>query len=700
MERQNRSLLYRFILIGILVLLAMWQLYPTVNLSNLDQQQQKNYARVQELTSLDERATKNALLEKKLESTILRSLKNSMNEQEARELAKKIEALDDRISKNERGAIKRGLDLQGGTYLVYEMDFVHYLTNPNVATSPDRQLQDILKEIDYESKHNDQDFFSVLEAKFKATGLSITRYFGKKKGESESKIISNLREESENAIDRALEVLRNRIDQFGVSEPSITKQGSRRIVVELAGILDPERAKGVIGKTAQLEFKLVRDPNLIRSVVYKIDNIVKKRRSGVIDSTAQAEATPTDTTAQDTAQVNQKLRDEQEVNLDKLFGKTAGETEAGEGDTTLSVDKGMFEANPFIALFAQIENRRDLAAPKQNMKAIDIILNYPEVQEVIPDDSEFLWSKDAERLGDKEYYFLYFVEKTAKITGDYIEDARVNVAGESVGGRSRTRAGESEVLLGFNSKGAKDFARITGANVEKFLAIVLDGRVASAPQIRERIPNGQSSITGMKNVDEAKDLVVVLRAGALPARLESIEERTVGPSLGQDSIQKGKFSAILGLILVVVFMIIYYELSGAIADVALVLNVAFILAVLAAFHATLTLPGVAGIALTMGMAVDANVLIYERIREELRGGKTIRTAIDAGYKRALVTIFDANFTTFITALVLYQFGTGPIQGFAVTLGIGLIANMFTAIYVTRFIFDFITSRWEIKKLSI
>ncbi len=698
MDRLNRSLLYRFILIAVLVLLAIWQLFPTLNLSSLDKQQQRNYARVQEIANIDTKDIKSALLEKKLESTILRSLKNSMNEQEARDLAKKIETLDDRISKNEKRAIKRGLDLQGGTYLVYEMDFVNYLSNPNVAKNPDRPLQDLLKEIDNESKHKNLDFFDVLETKFEEKGIPLTRYFGKK-GESESKIVANMRDESVNAIDRALEVLRNRIDQFGVSEPSITKQGSRRIVVELAGILDPKRAKDIIGKTAQLEFKLVREPNLTRSIIYKIDNIVKKRRSGAIDSTAQVEATPTDTTTQDSSQINQKLRDEKEVNLDELFGKTSQEAEVTPGDTTLSVDKGMFEDNPFIALFAQIETRRELAAPMQNVKAIDIILNYPEVQEVIPDDSEFLWSKDAERLGDKDYYFLYFVKKTPEITGDYIEDARVNVAGEAVAS-SRSRVGESEVLLGFNSRGAKDFARITGANVEKFLAIALDGRVASAPQIRERIPNGQSSITGMKNVEEAKDLVVVLRAGALPARLESIEERTVGPSLGQDSIQKGSFSAIMGLLLVVLFMIIYYNMSGAIADIALILNIGFILAVLAAFHATLTLPGVAGMALTLGMAVDANVLIYERIREELRNGKTIRTAIDTGYKRAFITIFDSNFTTIITALVLYQFGTSSIRGFAVTLTIGLIANIFTSVFVTRAVFDFITSRWDIKKLSI
>ncbi len=698
MERQSKSLVYRFILISALLLIALWQLFPTFNLSNLNKEQEQDFATVQEITNLGIQNIKQALLNKDLESTILKSLKDSTKEKKAREISKKIVDLEDKIAKNERGAIKRGLDLQGGTYLVYEVDFVNFLSNPNVAKNPDQQLNELLTEIDYEAKHQDLDFFDVLQTKFTEKNIPLTRYFGKK-GESESKIIENLRKESENAIDRALQVLRNRIDQFGVSEPSITKQGSRRIVVELAGILDPERAKSVIGKTAQLEFKLVKEPDLTRSIVYKIDNVVKKRRYGTVDSLALAEATSPDTTKQDTTKINEKVRDEKEVNLDELFGKTSGTEQVSGGDTTVSVDKDMFEDNPFIALFAQIENRRELAAPKQNMRAIDVILNYPEVREVIPNDSEFLWGKDPVRVSDKEYYFLYFVKKTPELTGDYIEDARVNVVGESMSS-SRTRAGEAEVMLELNSRGAKDFARITGANVGKFLAIVLDNKVASAPQIKERIPNGQSSITGMRDVDEAKNLEIVLRAGALPARLESIEERTVGPSLGQDSIQKGQYSAIIGLLFVVIFMLIYYRLSGIVADFALVLNIIFLMAILAGLHATLTLPGVAGVILTIGMAVDANVLIFERIREELRSGKTIRVAIDAGYGRAFITILDANVTTLLTALVLYQFGTGPVQGFAITLAIGIIASMFTAIVVTRFIFDFVTTKWEIKKLSI
>ncbi|HHL71300.1 MAG TPA: protein translocase subunit SecD, partial [Bacteroidetes bacterium] len=249
-------------------------------------------------------------------------------------------------------------------------------------------------------------------------------------------------------------------------------------------------------------------------------------------------------------------------------------------------------------------------------------------------------------------------------------------------------------------EGGRIFARVTGANVGKRLAIVLDNKVASAPNIKGKIPHGSAVIEGSFTMQEANDLAIVLRAGALPAPVKAIEERTVGASLGKDSVRQGQMSLLLGISIVVIFMVVYYRLSGFIADFALIFNLLLIMAALAQFHATLTLPGVAGIILTMGIAVDANVLIFERIREELRTGKTVRAAVDAGYDRAFWTIFDANLTTFITALVLYQFGTGPIRGFAVTLSIGILASMFTAIVVTHVIFDFFTSRKTIKKLSI
>ena len=689
----NRKLLSRFIMIVVLILVALWQLYPTFNLSRLTERQEEKIARLQALVDISRDEIKTALVQGSLEAVILGRLNDKASEKQARQLAVEIQKLEDKIFETEKKAIKRGLDLQGGTYLVYEINFPQFLSN--IAKNSSEELVALLKEIDVEAKKQNLDYFDVLQTTFEKKGLRLDSYFGKK-GDSDRKIISELRKQAEAAIDRSREVLVNRIDQFGVSEPTIIKQGNRRIVVELAGVQDVNRAKAVIGKTAQLEFKFLRDPEYTQKILLRIDKIVKKRKQGILDSTTISDVVESDTTQVDSSLIKEKARQEKEVEVDELFGKITGGAQTPGSDTTLSVDKDMFEENPFLALLGNVGNM--IAAPRQNKHAVDLILNYPEVKEVIPKDSEFLWDSKPERIGDKEWYFLYFVEKKPVLTGEYIEDANVQISGGS--SNQMSRAGQAEVHLTLNSEGSKKFARITGANVGKFLAIVLDGKVANAPRIKEKIPSGSARIDGMEDINEAKDLQVVLRAGALPARLESIEERTVGPSLGHDSIRKGEYSAVVGLLLVMVFMVIYYRLSGFIADIALFLNIIFVMAVLAAFHATLTLPGVAGIILTIGMAVDANVLIFERIREELRTGKTIRAAIDAGYGRAFTTILDANLTTLLTAVVLYQFGTGPIQGFAVTLMIGILASMFTAIVVTRFVFDYFTSKKEIEKLSI
>jgi len=248
------------------------------------------------------------------------------------------------------------------------------------------------------------------------------------------------------------------------------------------------------------------------------------------------------------------------------------------------------------------------------------------------------------------------------------------------------------VYMEMNSDGSADWARITGANINKQIAIVLDNVVYSAPVVRSKITGGSSQIEGMANIQEAKLLEIVLKAGALPAPLSIIEERTVGPSLGEDSIQKGLYSSIIALILVAIFMLVYYRFAGGVADIALAFNMVVIMGIMASFHATLTLPGIAGLILSIGMAVDSNVLIYERIREELAGGKPIKTAIEIGYKKAFSAILDGHVTSIITAIILYQFGTGPIQGFALTLLIGLIANLFTAIVMTRIVFDVMTDK--------
>jgi len=382
------------------------------------------------------------------------------------------------------------------------------------------------------------------------------------------------------AVRQGLETIRNRVDQFGVSEPSIQQQGENRILIQLPGVQDPERAKALIGKTALLEFKLL---------------------------------------------------DERVPVEEALAGK-------------------------------------------------------------LPDGSELLYQKRVDRETRQERRLPFVVQKKTLLTGADLSTARVSI--------DQTTS-EPYVSVELNAAGAKAFADLTEANVNKRLAIILDGNVHSAPVIRERIPSGQAQITGGFTSAEATDLAIVLRAGALPAPVQVLEERTVGPSLGADSIRQGIIAILASTALVCLFMLVYYRLSGLIANVALGLNLLVLMAVMAGFHATLTLPGIAGIALTVGMAVDTNILIFERIREELRSGKTVRAAIGAGFTRAFKTVVDTHVTVLVSGLILYQFGTGPVKGFAVSLMIGILASLFTAVFFTRLLFDLIyTTSRKVASISI
>ncbi len=355
-------------------------------------------------------------------------------------------------------------------------------------------------------------------------------------------------------------------------------------------------------------------------------------------------------------------------------------------------DSTLFGDKPFSSLFASYSG--ELLVMEQDRELVAKMLENPVVKSAIPAEYEFLWGERLDRQGTKGI-MLYLVKKTPEITGAALADARMTVG---------TADNPSELAVDFTlvRKYANAFSRITAANIKRRLAIVLDGRVVSAPVIQTRIPNGRGQITlgSGGTTEQAKDLAIILRAGALPAPVNIIEERSVGPSLGQDSINSGFKASIIGGIIVVLFMLIYYRLGGLVADLALIFNMIVLLAVMAAFRFTLTLPGIAGIALTVGMAVDANVLIFERIREELRLGKTTRAAIDSGYERAYTTILDANVTTVMAAIALYLFGTGPIKGFAITLMIGLAVSMYTAITVTRLVFEWITTKWNLQKLPI
>jgi preprotein translocase subunit SecD len=490
--------------------------------------------------------------------------------------------------------INLGLDLQGGMHLVLEVQ-----TEKAVESTLERIAQEIrsqarqddvkgikvelaggpkisatVRDADNIEKFNkllDKDFKDLRIVNQTRDGDLLTMSLDLP--EKEADYIKKL------AASQALETIRNRIDQFGVSEPDIRRQGDKRILVQLPGVKETERAKALIGKTALLEFKLV---------------------------------------------------DESET------AETALKDGVPPGDEVL------YEVNE------DPNTRRTTRTP-------------------------------------------YLLKKRPALTGEYLTDARVQID---------SRYNEPYVSIKFDNKGARIFERVTGENVKKRLAIVLDNRVYSAPVIQERIAGGEARITGRFTADEARDLAIVLRAGALPAPVSILEERTVGPSLGADSIRQGLISMAVGGLLVILFMAIYYKGSGIIANIALLLNILLIAAGLAGFQATLTLPGIAGIILTIGMAVDANVLIFERIREELRLGKTPRASVDAGYERATLTILDANVTTLIAALVLFQFGTGPVKGFAVTLSLGVVASLFTALIVTRLIFDYLLVNRKIRQLSI
>jgi preprotein translocase subunit SecD len=492
-----------------------------------------------------------------------------------------------------------GLDLRGGLHLVFEVegDKAVEITTERYAST----LKDILKKkgftadiirngINITISPATTEIRKVVEENFPILlPVETTGKLVYKLSDSEVKRIRN------SSVDQALETIRNRIDQFGVAEPTILRQGENEIVVQLPGVKDPKRAVDIIGKTAQLEFKLVDDE------------------------------------AKVAAELPQFILPGEEENLLKQF------------------------------------------------------------DEKIPEGDEILFEKKVNRETGAVTKIPILLKKQAVLTGDLLSDARVDID---------SRFNEPYVSISFNPAGARIFDEVTGANVKKRLAIILDNIVYSAPVIQERISGGHAQITGRFSLEEAKDLSIVLRSGALPAPLKMLQNVTVGPSLGRDSIEAGKLAGIIGTIAVVIFMIIYYRFSGLIADLALLFNIILLLGAMASLNATLTLPGIAGIILAIGMAVDSNVLMFERMRDELRSGKTPKAAVDSGYHKAFWTIFDSHVTTLITAAVLFQFGTGPIKGFAVTLSLGVSINLFTALIGTKTIFDIINSRKEIKKLSI
>ncbi|OQX83751.1 MAG: protein translocase subunit SecD [Candidatus Latescibacteria bacterium 4484_7] len=503
--------------------------------------------------------------------------------------------------------------------------------------------------------------------------------------------------EKKDVLDRALEVVRNRVDQFGVSEPVIQKEGTKRLIVQLPGLQDAERAKRLIGETAMLEWCLVRKQSEVAQVLRKLDEAFKQQAADSLVEVKQGKAATASADTSAKAKDSELAAKTDTTTLPRLAPLDSAMADSltipGQEETRFNVPlETVNKDKPFTSLLSSFY-RDWILVKEENIPRVRRMLAKAEKLDVLPKDSKFIWFDDWVNMPEGgRGKFLFLVATDEVVTGRNLVNATP---------RPNPQApNQLLVSFRFNRKGARELAKFTGKNVGRYTAIILDGKIKSYPVIKSKIPDGQGVIEGSFTDVEAKDLAIVLRAGALPAPLIIREERTVGPSLGADSIRQGLRAALYGFIVVVVFMIIYYKLSGLIASTALILNIIILLGLLAYLGAALTLPGIAGVILTIGMAVDANVLIFERIREELRKEKTVRSAIDAGYNRAFTTIFDANLTTLITAVVLWQFGTGPIKGFATTLSIGISASMFTAIVFTKLIYQLWMGNRQVQKLSI
>ena len=556
----------------------------------------------------------------------------------------------DEIEYLENNTIKQGLDLKGGIYIVLEVDLPQLVNN--LASNKDKKFEIFLDELSNQYSNNTGDFFTLFEQNAMNYDLKLPRYFINY-GKTKDQITEQLKLEAEDSINRIIEIIQNRVDQFGVSEPTIQKQGSDRVIVELAGIQDSERARSLLQSTALLELMIVKNVESTNTIIRQIDNLAN--------------------TANNTK--------EKKTDVENLFSSDTGANDL-----------------QFSSLLIGVGN--DIGVEENNIEKLNTLLKQEGIKQLLDaTNGQFLLSNSAKTFindfGDEEeIYIIYHLNKNAELTGGVIEDAQVRIA------QSGVTAGQPIVQMEMSSAGSREWARITGANIQKRIAIVLDKKVHMAPVINSQIFGGSTVIEGLESVNEAEDIAIVLRAGALPVPVTIVEERTVGASLGADSVNQGTFSMVIGLLLVIFFIVLYYRMSGFIASFSVIWTLILLLGVLALLQATLTLPGIAGLILTVGMSVDANVIIFERIKEELRKGKAIRSAIDAGYQRAITTIVDANLTTGIAAAVLYQYGSGPIKGFATVLFWGIIVSMFTAIIVTRFVFDFITSRRNIEKLSI
>ena len=584
--------------------------------------------------------------------------------------------------------INLGLDLRGGMNVMLEIsveDVIRALSND----SKDPIFNQALAQAREDQKNSTSDYITLFASAYEklSNGGKLSYIFNTPElrevitpASTNEQVIAVLREQAESAIANSFNVLRNRIDRFGVTQPNIQRlENSGRILVELPGVKEPERVRKLLQGTASLEFWATYENNEIYPALEQANAVIRglKEAGEIADTTAKVETA--DSSAAQAATDSPAL-------LAKLDSTAVADTAAVQAQDTAA-----FEAQ--FPLFAKLHPMVDEQgqiyggpvigrAMSFDTAAVNRYMQLPQVKALLPRDIKLFWGvKSADPAGT--VYDLYAIKANtrdgkAPLDGGVVTEAREEYS---------QHGAAAEVSMVMNATGARTWARMTADNIGRSIAIVLDGYVYSAPRVNGEIEGGRSSITGQFTIQEAKDLANVLKSGKLPAPARIIQDTVVGPSLGQESINAGMMSFILAFILVLIYMVFYYHTAGMVAGIALICNLFFLLGVLVSFGAVLTLPGIAGIVLTMGMAVDANVIIYERVKEELRAGKGLALSLKEGFKNAMSAIIDGNLTTLITGIVLFIFGTGPVQGFATTLIIGILTSLFCAIFITRLIFS-------------
>lgn len=594
-----------------------------------------------------------------------------------------------------------GLDLQGGMHVVLEVSPVEIVTAMS-GNSNDENFQKALKAAK-EVKGSKEDFASVFFNEYeKLAGQGqLGKIFANSANQgviepntSDAEIKRIVTSEVESAIERSYNIIKTRIDKFGVTQPNVQRiPGTGRIQVELPGADNPERVRKLLQGVAKLEFWEVWEGNEYSESLIAMNNYLLKKEKTSKDTTAKTSAAKNEDLSALVASTD--TLKSAGGDSTKATAQTETDTNAVANDSATLAKKDSVPVqegvSSFFSKMVRVPGIPDMVFEASDTVAINKIINDEGVKSLLPNNLKFIWDvkamqKDKNDNSGKSYYQLYAIKKSkggkAPLGGEVVSNAR----------QGFDERGRPDISMSMNSEGSRGWKKLTGANINRRIAIVLDNFVYSAPVVQDEIGGGQSSITGNFTVEEAKDLANILKAGKLPAPTRIVEEAVVGPSLGQESINQGLTSVLVGFLLVIVFMAVYYASSGWVANAALMVNVFFIVGILAQLSASLTLPGIAGIVLTIGMAVDANVLIFERIREEMRNGKSLIEGISLGFDRAFWTIFDSNITTLLTAFFLYSFGTGPIKGFATTLMIGIVCSFFTAVFVSRIIIELIIAK--------